>query len=135
MYSTAPYTVVVPVKADECSVYFLDLGCSHCETGYAVPAMGRRQDLDVVLMCCLQDHRPEVALYGVVDAVLSLVDEQESVLAVGKGQRNTEQAHRAVAKALERNGAGFVAQLHDGSSAHDLYEFRCRLQLMATRST
>ena len=51
-------------------------------------------------------------MYGVMNSVLHFVDEQESVTIVGQRQGNAEQTHRAVAKALERNRARSILQLH-----------------------
>lgn len=48
------------------------------------------KNLYIVLMCCLQHHLPEGALYGVMDAVFRFVNQQEPAPAVGEGQSNTE---------------------------------------------
>ena len=85
-------------------------GCM-CEAPDAVPTVSSRKDLHVVLMGTLQDHVPEVALYGVVNSVLRFVDEQEAVPAVCKGQRDTEQTYRPVAQAFQRNRTRLTRKL------------------------
>ena len=83
------------------------------EPTHAIPAMGRRQYLHVVLSGREQNHPPIVGMHRVVDAVLRLVDCQEPALATGQGHGDAEQADGAIAKTSQRNGSGMVPQLDD----------------------
>ena len=67
-----------------------------------------------LLSCAVcKDHPPEIALHGMVDAVLRLVNEQEAVPAVREGQGGAEQAYRPVTEAFERDGMVVIFQPHD----------------------
>ena len=65
--------------------------------------MGRCQDLNLVVMCGLQDHSPVVTLYRMVNTVLGFIDEQKTVPAVGEGQSNTEQSEGTISEASQRD--------------------------------
>ena len=62
--------------------------------------MCRGQHLYVILVCGTKKHGPEIALNGVVDAILGLVDKQKSSAAVCQRQRNAKQPYRTISQTL-----------------------------------
>ena len=81
---------IIPIKPNENSFGFVALGRGLREACDAVPAMGRRQHLNIVCVCRLKYHRPEIVLDGVVDAVLGFIDQQKPTAAVGQRQGHAE---------------------------------------------
>ena len=110
------HSVVFPLKANQDTFHVGDIRCCVCKACRAVPTMRRGQDLYVVLVRGSQNHLPEITLYGMVNAVLCFVDDQEPVSAVGESQGYAEQTRRSVAQALQRNGLIVALDLCDGPS-------------------
>ena len=82
-------------------VTFLRLRSRVGKPPHAVPAMGSCQHLDVVRLRRPQDHLPQVVLYRVVNAILSLVNEQKATATVSKCQGKAKQTNCSVAQTLE----------------------------------
>ena len=101
---------VDPIEPNENTFDILALHGDMCEALDAVPTVSSRKNLHVVSMGTLQDHVPEIALYGMVNSILRFVDEQEAVSAICKSQGNSKQTYRPIAKTFQRNRTRLARQ-------------------------
>ncbi len=65
----------VAIESHKGTIGVWDLAERMCEGLDTITAMGRRENLHVVILRCLQDHAPEGGLDGMVDSVLGLVNQ------------------------------------------------------------
>ena len=107
-----PHFAIPLFDADERTFDGIQLIGRLCEPSRTIPAVCCRKHLDIVLMCRLHDHAPEVALDGMVNAVLGFVDQQKALHAVRQTKSYTQQPHRAIAQTLERYRAPFASKFH-----------------------
>ena len=51
---------------------------------YAIPTMGRSQNLNIVFMRCLENHIPEYLLNGIMNTILDRINKKNAVSAVSQ---------------------------------------------------
>ena len=127
---------VVPIEPNENTIDIFVVRGSMCETLDAVPTVSSRKDLHVVTLCILQDHVPEIALYGMVNSILRFVDEQETVIGnlqeLGRHQTDVPPHHQDSSEELD---ARLTRKPQDyATTSFSRYAGR-RLPTTATRST